>query len=132
MGQHVMVSTPGTAIVDFSAATNVTLTFDTLKAGKLLVNQCFGLAEEAIGDATTQGVMIIQVADVTVGTYTTLGTEAVGDVLAFTVDGTVATTANPVAYFAAGAKIDVELSVQASGGTTTGTARVFLQMEYGN
>lgn len=130
MGARHTVSTPSTAIVDFSASTGVVLTFDTLKAGKLLVNQCFGLAEETIGDATTQGVMIIQVADVTVGTYTTLGTEAVGDVLAFTTDGTVATATNPVAYFSAGAKIDVELSVQASGGTTTGTARVYVTLEY--
>lgn len=129
MGYRHTVTTPSTQIVDFSASTGVVYTFDAPKAGKLVLDQCYGTAEEAIGDATTQGVMIIQVNDVTVATYTTIGTEAIGDKLNFTVDGTVATATNPVAYFTAGQKIDVELSVQASGATTTGTARVYLAME---
>lgn len=129
MGYKFTTSTPSTQIVDFSASTGVVYTFDAPRAGKLDLRQSYATVEENIGDATTQGVMVIQVNDVVVATYTTLGTELVGDTLLFTPDGTVATTTNPYAYFTAGQKIDVELSVQASGGTTTGTARVILAME---
>ena len=130
MGSKQTLHTPSTAIVDFSASTGVVLGVDVPKAGKLFVNQCYGVVEEAIGDATTQGVMTIEVNDVVVGTYTTLGTEALTDTVLFTVDGTVATTADPTAYFTAGQKLEVVLSIQASGGSTVGTARVFLAVEY--
>lgn len=128
MGVPITISTPGTSIVDFSAGAGVVYTLDAPKAGKIDVSKCFGNAEEAIGDATTQGVMSIEVDDVEIASYTTLGTEAIGDRLNFSPDGTYTTTVNPYYTFAAGAKIEVVLKTQATGGTTTGTARVRLYL----
>lgn len=114
------------AVVDFSASTGSVYKFDAPAAGKLDLSQCYVVFEENVGDATTQGVLSIEVGGVEVATYTTLGTELEDDSARLTADGTVATSGNPVVAFAAGDVIDVKNKVQASGGTTTGTARVVL------
>lgn len=119
-------------VIDFSASTGSVYKLDAPRAGKLLIDQCWITFEEAVGDATTQGVASIEVGGTEVATYDTLGTEAIDDSAEFTPDGTVATTANPMAPIASGDVIDVKLKTQASGGTTTGTGRVHLVIEWGD
>lgn len=119
-------------VVDFSGSTGSVFKFKAPRAGRLNVHESFLIFEELVGDATTQGVMSLEVGGVEVATYTTLGdgTEAVDASGNFTVDGTVATAKDPHVAIAAGDVIDVKLKTQASGGTTTGTARAFLSLDF--
>lgn len=117
-------------VIDFSASTGSVFKIDAPRAGKLLIAQSFLVFEEAVGDATTQGVGSLEVGGTEVASYDTLGTEAVDDSATWTPDGTVATAANPYAFFSAGDVIDVQLKTQASGGTTTGTARAYLVLQF--
>lgn len=117
-------------VIDFSASTGSVFKYDAPRAGKLDIHGSYLVFEEAVGNATTQGVASLEVNAVEVATYDTLGTEAIDDSATWTPDGTVATAANPVAYFGAGEVIDVKLKTQASGGTPTGTARAYLKLEF--
>ena len=118
------------AVVDVSAATGSVYKFDAPRAGKLLIDQCFLVVEEAFQAAATLGEASIEVGGTEVAAYTSLGTEALDDRGVFTADGTVATTSNPYAYFAAGAVIDVQGKTQAAGGAgQNGTLRVHLAYE---
>jgi len=119
------------AVVDFSASTGSVFKLEAEKAGKVVLDQCFLIFEELVGNATTQGVASLLVGGSSVATYTSLGdgTEVVDSSAAWAPDGVIATAANPYAYFDAGDDIDVQLTTQATGGTTTGTARAYLVFE---
>lgn len=119
------------AIADIDAAADTAaFVMDAPRAGKLVINQCFGRWEEAAGtQTTTAGVVSLEVNDNEVGTITSAKNEAIGDADTFTVDGTNATSANPVYGFTAGQEIAVRTKTQAVGGTVTGTVRVYLALD---
>ena len=128
-----MFTIPAVTTVDFSASTGAVFSFKAPRAGRFNVHESFIVFEEVVGDATTQGVLSIEVGGVEVATYTTLGdgTETATSSANLTVDGTVATNISPYVDFAAGNLISVKLKTQASGGTTTGTARAYLSLNMG-
>ena len=121
------------AVVDISAAADTSaFTMDAPKAGYLVIDQCFARAEEATGSQTSaQGVVSIEVGGTEVATLTADQSQSIGHVQTFTVDGTNATAKNPVYKFAAGDTIEAVTKTQASGGTVTGTYRVYFACDFG-
>lgn len=122
-----------TAVVDLSAATNTTFTYETLGAGYILADQITGTLEEAIaagGFTSTAGIAQVQVGSTVVAQYstgTTVAGEALGNTVEFTPDATNAPEG--VYNFSAGDIITVKLTTQGTGGTVTGTLRVNIPME---
>lgn len=121
------------AVVDLSAATNTTYTYETVGAGYILADQITGTLEEAIaagGFTSTAGIVQIQVGSTVVAQYST-GTTVAGEALGNTVEFTPNATNAPegVYNFDAGDVITVKLTTQGSGGTVTGTLRVNIPME---
>jgi hypothetical protein len=122
-----------TAVVDLSASTNTTFTYETVGAGYLLVDQITGTLEEAIavgGFTSTAGIVQIQVGSTVVAEFstgTTTAALAIGQTVEFTPD----TTNAPEGVFtvAAGDIVTVKLTTQGTGGTVTGTLRVNIPME---
>lgn len=122
-----------TAVVDLSAATNTTFTYEALGAGYILADQITGTLEEAIaagGFTSTAGIAQVQVGSTVVAQYST-GTTVAGEALGNTVEFTPNATNAPegVYNFSAGDIITVKLTTQGTGGTVTGTLRVNIPME---
>lgn len=122
-----------TAVVDLSAATNTTFTYEAVGGGYILADQITGTLEEAIaagGFTSTAGIVQVQVGSTVVAQYST-GTTVAGEALGNTVEFTPSATNAPegVYNFDAGDVITVKLTTQGSGGTVTGTLRVNIPME---
>ena len=121
------------AVVDLSASTNTTFTFEAVGAGYILADQITGTLEEAIaagGFTSTAGIVQVQVGSAVVAQYST-GTTVAGLALGQTVEFTPDATNAPegVFNFEAGDIITVKLTTQGSGGTVTGTLRVNIPLE---
>lgn len=116
------------AVIDISASTGSVFKFKAPRAGKILLNECWGRWSEAAGtQTTTAGVGSIEVAGTEYATLTSGKDEAVGDVDTWTLAATVGN--DKAVYFAAADLIDVKLKTQAVGGTVTGEIRVYLVVE---
>lgn len=113
------------ADIDAAAATTH-FTMEAPWAGKLSINECYLRWSEATGtQATTQGVISVEVAGVEVATLTANISDAVGETQKFT-----AASENFI-EFSAGDDIVIKTKTQAAGGTTTGNGDVFLSLEWG-
>jgi len=121
------------AVVDINAAAaTAAFAMDAPRAGYLVLNECWGRAEEATGTQTgTQGVVSIEVGGTEVASFTCDISQAIGHTQTFTPDGTNATAANPVYPVADGDEITCVTKTQAAGGTVTGTYRIYLSFDYG-
>lgn len=118
------------ALVDISASTGSVFTIDAPRAGYLDINKTFGRWEEATGSQTSVvAVASIEVGGVEIALLTASQSGAIADTQNFLADGTNAIGSNPHVEFSAGDVIDVTLKTQASGGTTTGTLRVYLALD---
>jgi|GEM_PF-5077122 hypothetical protein len=129
------------AVVDFNAtAATASLTWTMSTAGTLQTNAIFGILEEAVasggftsaaGDYTVQVVRSSVTSDV--ATWST-GTTATARAIGFQADATTNATNAPKGYYEllAGDTILVVNKAQGAGGTVTGTARVFLPIDFNN
>lgn len=122
-----------TAVVDLSASTNTTFTYETLGAGYILADQITGTLEEAIaagGFTSTAGIVQVQVGSTVVAQYST-GTTTAALAIGQTVELTPDTTNAPEGIYplVAGDVVTVKLTTQGTGGTVTGTLRVNIPME---
>lgn len=123
---------PRTGAADINQANDTTnSTFETPFAGKLNVEATYLEWTEATGSQSgAQGVISLEVGGVEVATLTANQSDAIGETQTFTVDGTVATVAEPFVPFAAGADIECITKTQATGGTVTGDGTIYLAVEY--
>lgn len=128
------------AVVDFSAtADTAAWTFTPTKAGVINTNAIFGVLEEAVaagGFTSTAGDYTVSVqesggAEVNVATWST-GTTATARDIGYQADATTDATNAPNGFykFGAGATIRVKNDAQGAGGTVTGTARVYVPLDF--
>jgi len=121
-----------TEAADISQTADTTnSTFEAPFAGKLNIEASYIEWTEETGSQTgTQGVISLEVAGDEVATLIANQGDVVGETQTFTVDGTIATVAQPYAEFDEGDDIECITKTQASGGTVDGDGTVYLFIEY--
>jgi len=126
-----VVIIPRTGAADLSQAADTTnSTFETPFDGRLNVEASYIEWTEETGAQTgTQGVISIEVGGTEVASLTANKVDIVGETQKFTVDGTVATSAQPFAEFDAGDDIECITKTQAVTGIG-GDGTVYLVIEY--
>jgi hypothetical protein len=123
------------AVVDMSGtADTAAFTWTTTKAGTILANAIFGILEEAVasgGFTSTAGDYTVKVGSYIIATWST-GTTATARAIGYQANATPSTTYCPDGSykFAAGDTITISNDSQGAGGTTTGTVRVYLPVEF--
>lgn len=134
-----VIQTP--AVVNFdAAAASAALIWTINTAGTLQTNSIFGILEEAVagsGFSGTAGDFTVQVyrgsTTYDVAAWST-GVTATARAIGYQADATTDATNAPKGYYElqAGDKISVVNKAQGAGGTVTGTARVFLPIDFNN
>lgn len=123
------------AVVDMSGtADTAAFTWTATKAGTILTNQIFAILEEAVasgGFTSTAGDFTVKVGSTAVATWST-GVTSTARAIGYQANATTNSTSAPNGYykFAAGDTITIVNDEQGAGGTVTGTARVYLPVEF--
>lgn len=121
-------------VADLSGSAGEVWTYTPNSAGTLFVDQLFAITEEAVaaGGFTTQTpVVSVEVGGTEVATLTPNVTdgEAVGNQVSAVADTTNVEAAVGAIQYTADQAITVNIKTQGTGGTTTGTFRVFLLVD---
>ena len=123
------------AVVDMSgSADTAAFTWTATKAGTILANAIFGILEEAVasgGFSSVAGDFTVKVGTKIIATWST-GVAATARAIGYQANATPDATNCPNGFykFAAGDTITVVNDEAGVGGTVTGTARVYVPVEF--